>query len=586
MTRRKVAPWLFAASVFLTGATILGGALSPAQAITSVEELRDVDSSSWAYQALSDLVEKYDVIEGYPNYTFKGNKAPSRYELAAALNAVIKAVGKDLARIGAEKANKSDLATLAKLQEEFASELSALNVRTTALEKRATAIESKNAEQDNRLDLLERTQLHGDFTFGTAVNSGTGVQDASQVYGRLRLGVKVPVVMDKKDSKVGEGDVIARLVAGFGSVVNDGSLAGNNWIAGDTSSRNEGGAVSGGLNTRQNLYVESAYFKQHFKPGIPVLTGLQGLFADDENHRTTADLYLGVYPWRNIFNRSPYRGDEVSQFLNPALVNNAGLLANSVNPGLALTWHQGLGKHNSLDINIGAQTLTSSDVYNGFKVSEELGWNYETAWFNSSAKRKAGTLYVGGNHIFFGGFNTINSIVGSGSTMVDRIGTAVPINDNRDQLNSVYAGWNQEWWRGIGTSVDFVSNQGGIGNSVLTAGRNNYGTNSTQVAGIQNALSAVLSVPYTAFAPNATKRAKDAFGIGYAMINPIETAAEFASVATRNAFASEHIGEVFYRYHVNDSVSIIPSVQAIFNRAGLDTNDANYVFGVRTNYVF
>src|SRR4051812_40869371 len=113
MTRRTVAPWLLAASVFLTGATTLLGSVTPANAITSVEELRDVDSSHWAYSALADLVEKYDVIEGYPDYTFKGKRAATRWELAAALNAVMKAVGRDIARLGAEKANKSDLATLA-----------------------------------------------------------------------------------------------------------------------------------------------------------------------------------------------------------------------------------------------------------------------------------------------------------------------------------------------------------------------------------------------------------------------------------------------------------------------------------------
>jgi hypothetical protein len=160
MSRRKVAPWLLSASVFL-GAGLF--AMTPAQAITSVEELRDVDSSAWAYSALSDLVEKYDVIEGYPDYTFKGNRTATRYEMAAALNALIKAVGRDLARLGAEKANKSDLATLARLQEEFRNELAALNARTSALEGRASAIEAKNAEQDTRLDLLEKNPTSWGF---------------------------------------------------------------------------------------------------------------------------------------------------------------------------------------------------------------------------------------------------------------------------------------------------------------------------------------------------------------------------------------------------------------------------------------
>ncbi|MBY0404891.1 MAG: iron uptake porin, partial [Cyanobacteria bacterium] len=128
--------------------------MTPAHAITSVDELSDINRNHWAFEALRDLVEKYDVIEGYPDHTFRGDRTPTRWEMAAALNALIRSVGKDLARIGAEKADKKDLATLARLQEEFRQELKVLTERVGALEARATAIEAKNVEQDNRLTLL------------------------------------------------------------------------------------------------------------------------------------------------------------------------------------------------------------------------------------------------------------------------------------------------------------------------------------------------------------------------------------------------------------------------------------------------
>ncbi len=617
MSRRKVAPWLLAASVFLTGATsLLTGMGSSAHAITSVEELRDVDSSSWAYQALSDLVEKYDVIEGYPDYTFKGKRPATRYEMAAALNALIKAVGRDLARLGAEKANKSDLATLARLQEEFRNELAAINARTTALESRASAIEAKNTEQDNRLDLLEKTQLHGDLSFGVLADTtgnGTstarhnGIADGISALGRFRLGVKVPVVSGHDNTPVGEGDVIARLVGAFGRWAPAGQangsaigssfpISGYSTISGAASKNNEGlrasslnNGVITGLNTRQNLYVESAYYKQHLKSGIPILTDLfpgADVLPNNDNFRTTADIYAGVIPWRNLFNRSPYRGDDLNQFQNTSLVNNPGMLANSILPTLAIAWHQGLGQHLSADLTGAVRSLDTASFLNGYNVSEEVGLNYDTA-FLGARFTKPGNVYVGGYHFLFNGNNNPAREIGV-TSFTNRLGVPIAFGGkSNNAVHAFYAGWNQEWWRGIGTSVDYVLNKTGPNNVLITSLLNGTGANASfnlggNVVGIQQALTAVLSLPLSAINPNLTNRAKDAIGLGYGWIMPVSTGDNTTAL---NA-ASEHVVEGYYRWVVNNSVSIIPSMQMIMNRMGLGHNGIDWVFGLRTSYVF
>ena len=55
--------------------------------VNNVSQLRDVSPQDWAYEALLSLVERYGCIAGYPNRTFRGNRALSRYEFAAGLNA-------------------------------------------------------------------------------------------------------------------------------------------------------------------------------------------------------------------------------------------------------------------------------------------------------------------------------------------------------------------------------------------------------------------------------------------------------------------------------------------------------------------
>ncbi|MGK7943596.1 MAG: iron uptake porin, partial [Microcystaceae cyanobacterium] len=57
--------------------------------VTNISELRDVEPTEWAYEALRSLVERYGCIVGYPDRTFRGNRALTRWEFAAGLNACL-----------------------------------------------------------------------------------------------------------------------------------------------------------------------------------------------------------------------------------------------------------------------------------------------------------------------------------------------------------------------------------------------------------------------------------------------------------------------------------------------------------------
>ena len=57
--------------------------------VTSISQFSDVYPTDWAYQALANLIERYGCVAGYPNGTFQGNRALSRYEAAALLNACL-----------------------------------------------------------------------------------------------------------------------------------------------------------------------------------------------------------------------------------------------------------------------------------------------------------------------------------------------------------------------------------------------------------------------------------------------------------------------------------------------------------------
>jgi hypothetical protein len=107
------------------------GAETTAQ-VTSVSQLSDVQPTEWAFTALQSLVERYGCIAGYPNGTFRGQRALSRYEFAAGLNACLDKINELISTGLADKVNKEDLAALQKLQSEFALELASLKVGSSS----------------------------------------------------------------------------------------------------------------------------------------------------------------------------------------------------------------------------------------------------------------------------------------------------------------------------------------------------------------------------------------------------------------------------------------------------------------------
>jgi hypothetical protein len=108
--------------------------------VTSVNELTDVQPTDWAYQALQSLVERYGCIAGYPDRTYRGNRALTRYEFAAGLNACLDRLAELLPESGASDA---DLETLQRLQSDFAEELALLGGRVDALAARTADLEAR-----------------------------------------------------------------------------------------------------------------------------------------------------------------------------------------------------------------------------------------------------------------------------------------------------------------------------------------------------------------------------------------------------------------------------------------------------------
>ncbi|MEA5497552.1 iron uptake porin [Limnoraphis robusta] len=154
--------------------------------VTSVSQLADVQPTDWAFQALQSLVERYGCIAGYPDGTYKGNRAMTRYEFAAGLYSCLSRVNELIGAATADKVSRDDLAIIQRLQEEFAAELAGLAGRITALESRTAELEANQ--------FSTTTVFGGEAIFGLGFAGGgvpPGNEDDRQAvfHYLLRLGM-------------------------------------------------------------------------------------------------------------------------------------------------------------------------------------------------------------------------------------------------------------------------------------------------------------------------------------------------------------------------------------------------------------
>ena len=182
------------------------GQTNTADQVTSVSELRDVEPTAWAYEALKSLVERYGCIVGYPDRTFRGNRALSRWEFAAGLNACMNVMERLIQENVAVL--REDIDKLKRLMQEFEAELAALGARVDNLEARTSFLEDHQFSTTTKLTgevIIAPTAIFNTKNplNGTADNNQAVMQD------RVRLQFNT--------SFSGDDLLVTRLAAGSAS---------------------------------------------------------------------------------------------------------------------------------------------------------------------------------------------------------------------------------------------------------------------------------------------------------------------------------------------------------------------------------
>jgi Carbohydrate-selective porin, OprB family/S-layer homology domain len=235
--------------------------------VTPVSQLSDVQPTDWAFQALQSLVEKYGCIAGYPDSTFRGNRAATRYELAAALNACLDVISDRFA-------TKEDLQSVRKLQEEFAAEMALLRGRIDHLESRTARLEANQFSTTTKLNAQVITafqDVFGDRVGGTPNNT-------NPIYGyRVRFNVET--------SFTGKDLLRTRLeFSNFGSVA---VSTGSNMTQ-----------LNFGSSTDDQVILPHLLYRFPLSPSLTITTGPLGIgytdITDTLTPPTIADDSLGI----------------------------------------------------------------------------------------------------------------------------------------------------------------------------------------------------------------------------------------------------------------------------------------------------
>ena len=106
--------------------------------VSNISQFSDIKPTDWAYQALSSIVAKHGCLAGYPDGSFKGGNAISRYEAAALINSCLDRI--------------SELTDdLKLLTNEFKLELQTFHGRVDRLSTKASMLEAQQFSTTTKL---------------------------------------------------------------------------------------------------------------------------------------------------------------------------------------------------------------------------------------------------------------------------------------------------------------------------------------------------------------------------------------------------------------------------------------------------
>jgi Carbohydrate-selective porin, OprB family/S-layer homology domain len=553
--------------------------------VTSVSQLTDVKPTDWAFQALQSLVERYGCIVGYPDRTYRGNRALTRYEFAAGLNSCMDRVNELIAASTNDLAKKEDVEALRKLQQEFADELAEIRGKVDSLESRTDKLEKQQFSTTTKLNAEVILGVAGALGDDRAINS-----DQQRV---INAATTPAARLTAETAAYGTGPRKVQENTIFGDRVRlslDTSFTGKDRLRTRLQARNLTSFSSG---TPTGLPTGAAS-----NAGGVTGTAMTRLGFDGDNSNAVE------------LNRLEYRFP-----LTPLTTvyigggNNDGLEFNDAIPTLSPTESSGsgaisrFGRFNPIfRANSGSGIIVNHKLGKEFTVGDKVtisaGYLVPSTVANNPADKNG---LFDGTHTLLAqialkpmpnlgvAFTYANSYYTSGSGISGGTGTAFANNPFAGAATSANA-YGIQAELGLGKTMNL---SGWAGYTKATS-RESIATVTGQGTALNRAVNAdddatIWNWSVAATFPDVFKEGNLA-GIIFGM-PPRVTESDFGpSIGTttnrrRDRDVSYHL-EGFYRWRLTDKVAITPGLLVIFNPEGNKANDTIYVGTLRTTITF
>ena len=448
--------------------------------------------------------------------------------------------------------------------------------------------EERGKEFNERLTLLEKTQINGDMTFLPQADSGRGIKDTMGTAIRGRINFQTKVAEGAADSMVGDAKLFLRLTAASGRF-----FPRNKYLMSPENALVDSAAnpFNSGINEVQ---VASLQINNNNSNNTrPTVSMEQAWYAQEMKFSKTlkGNYQIGLNNFANVFDANAMANNETMQFLNTQFVNNISWRPNFIGPSTIFQIEKSLLRERAfIRASSGMISLADRDFFGGFGTNHELQLGHR--FFKKEGNFRAG-------------FWNFDFRSGSPKPF------ATPVDTSPSGLLAILPGGTARGSRPVGCYFNFDQR---IWKDIGIFGR--YGLNDTQMGEVflGGLLSSRQAWSIGAELPMKSiwkKRKDDVCGVAFGSISsyrrdgtitpaspaflglngvPATTLAQvnsnLATMLPGLAPTGEKTLEVYYKMQMNKNVTVTPDFQYIWSPGAVRPQPGIFVAGVRMNVTF